>query len=91
MVRLNIDHDYLTDILREMLETPSPTGFTDTIVRLVSKELINLGLEVELTRRGAIRAIRKGQRSDGARAIVTHLDTLGAQVKYIKDLSLIHI
>ena len=44
MVRLNIDHDYLTDILQKLLETPSPTGFTDTIVRLVSKELINLGL-----------------------------------------------
>ena len=94
MVRLNIDHDYLTDILQKLLETPSPTGFTDTIVRLVSKELINLGLEVELTRRGAIRAIRKGERSDGARAIVTHLDTLGAQVKFIKDngrLSLVPI
>ena len=94
MVRLNIDHDYLTDILQKLLETPSPTGFTDTIVRLVSKELINLGLEVELTRRGAIRAIRKGERRDGARAIVTHLDTLGAQVKFIKDngrLSLVPI
>lgn len=85
MQRLNIDIEYLKKVLQELLEIPSPTGFTDTIVRHVSKELIELGLEVELTRRGAIRAIRKGKRSDGARAVVTHVDTLGAQVKRIKE------
>lgn len=85
MSRLTIDSEYLTRTLKSLLEIPSPTGFTDNIVRHVSRELIRLGLDVELTRRGAIRAIRKGVRSDGARAIVTHLDTLGAQVKLIKD------
>ncbi len=85
MTRLSIDHDYLSNILRELLAIPSPSGFTDTIVRRVSKELMDLGLEVELTRRGAIRSIRKGKRAEGARAIVTHLDTLGAQVKHIRD------
>ena len=85
MARLAIDSDYLTDTLKALLDIPSPTGFTDNIVRYVSRELMRLGLDVELTRRGAIRAIRKGARSEGARAIVTHLDTLGAQVKQIKD------
>lgn len=85
MARLAIDSDYLTDTLKALLDIPSPTGFTDNIVRYVSRELMRLGLDVELTRRGAIRAIRKGARSEGARAIVTHLDTLGAQVKLIKD------
>jgi peptidase M42 family hydrolase len=39
----------------------------------------------ELTRRGAIRAVRQGSRRKAARAIVTHLDTLGAQVKQVKE------
>jgi peptidase M42 family hydrolase len=94
MQRLAIDSDYLTDTLKALLQISSPTGFTDNIVRHVSKELSRLGLDAELTRRGAIRAIRKGARSDGARAIVSHLDTLGAQVKYIRDngrLSLVPI
>ena len=94
MQRLNIDHEYLAAILGTLLEIPSPTGFTDTIVRRVSRELMDLGLEVDLTRRGAIRAIRKGARAEGARAVVTHLDTLGAQVKLIKEngrLSLVPI
>lgn len=84
MNRLTIDNDYLLDILQKLLEIPSPTGFTDTIVRFVSRELESLGIEPELTRRGAIRAVRQGSRRKGARAIVSHLDTLGAQVKLLK-------
>lgn len=84
-MRLTIDSDYLAEMLHKLLKTPSPTGYTDNIVRLVSGELERLGLDVELTRRGAIRAIRPGAEKRGARAIVSHLDTLGAQVKNIKD------
>ncbi len=85
MTRLAIDNDYIKDILAQLLEIPSPTGYTDTIVRFVSREVERLGLEVELTRRGAIRAVRRGATERGARAIVSHLDTLGAQVKVLKD------
>ena len=85
MTRLPIDTDYLLETLAKLLSIPSPTGYTDTVVRYVTVELEKLGLETELTRRGAIRAIRKGERPEGARAIVTHIDTLGAQVKSLKD------
>ncbi|MEO4040886.1 osmoprotectant NAGGN system M42 family peptidase [Hoeflea sp. CAU 1731] len=85
MPRLNIDSEYLADMLDKLLHIPSPTGYTDNIVRFVSKQLIELGLQVELTRRGAIKAVRRGNRPEGARAIVSHLDTLGAQVKFLKS------
>ncbi|WP_048648227.1 osmoprotectant NAGGN system M42 family peptidase [Nitratireductor soli] len=85
MTRLKIDVDYLVGQLKGLLAIDSPTGYTDTIVRHVTMELERLGLEPELTRRGAIRAVLRGGRREGARAIITHLDTLGAQVKYIKD------
>ncbi len=94
MTRLTIDTDYLQEILGKLLAIPSPTGYTDTIVRFVTEELKRLGIEAELTRRGAIRAIRQGSRRKGARAIVTHLDTLGAQAKFLKSngrLSLVPI
>ncbi len=38
-----------------------------------------------LTRRGAIRARRAGVTDRPARGIVSHIDTLGAQVKYLKE------
>lgn len=85
MTRLKIDVSYLIEQLKALLSIDSPTGYTDTIVRHVTEELERLGLEPELTRRGAIRAIWKGRRRKGARAVITHLDTLGAQVKYVKD------
>ncbi|MFN3546473.1 MAG: osmoprotectant NAGGN system M42 family peptidase [Mesorhizobium sp.] len=85
MTKLAIDTDYLAAQLKALLAIDSPTGFTDTAVRHVTRELERLGMNVELTRRGAIRAVRQGSRRQGARAIVTHLDTLGAQVKRVKD------
>jgi peptidase M42 family hydrolase len=85
MARLKIDTDYLQKVLARLLSIPSPTGYTDTVVRFVTRELQKLGLEAELTRRGAIRAVRQGSQRKGARAIVTHLDTLGAQVKLLKE------
>jgi peptidase M42 family hydrolase len=83
--RLKIDTDYLGARLAELLAIPSPTGYTDNVVRACSAELERLGLKFELTRRGAIRAIYPGAQTRPARAIVSHLDTLGAQVKYVKD------
>ena len=85
MPRLRIDTDYLGARLSELLAIPSPTGYTDTVVRACSAELQRLGLKFELTRRGAIRAIYPGAHRRPARAIVSHLDTIGAQVKYVKD------
>ena len=75
------DLDYLRRILNEMLLIPSPTGRTDEIVRYVGEELSRLGAPFELTRRGAIRADLEGRRRSPDRAIVSHLDTLGAMVK----------
>ncbi len=85
MPRLKIDVDFLVDSLEALLSIDSPTGYTDNIARHATEELQRLGLEPQLTRRGAIRAVTKGGRRDGARAIITHLDTLGAQVKLVKD------
>lgn len=85
MPRLDIDVGYLAEQLKALLRIPSPTGYTDTVVRHVSRELERLGLTVELTRRGAIRAVRQGSRRASARAIVSHVDTLGAQVKNLKE------
>ncbi len=82
--RLDIDVDYLRESLAQLLDIPSPTGYTDTVVRHLCGELDALGIEYDLTRRGAIRARLPGHEHAGARAIVSHLDTLGAQVRTLK-------
>lgn len=85
MTILHIDIEYLADALGELLSIPSPTSYTDNIVRRVGQELDRLGVPFEVTRRGAIRAVLRGKERRPARAIAAHLDTLGAQVKAIKD------
>ncbi|WP_313294770.1 osmoprotectant NAGGN system M42 family peptidase [Stutzerimonas nitrititolerans] len=79
------DLNYLQRVLLEMLAIPSPTGFTDTIVRYVAERLNELGIPLELTRRGTIRATLKGRRDSPDRAIAAHLDTIGAIVREIHD------
>ena len=79
------DLNYLQKVLLEMLAIPSPTGFTDTIVRYVAERLEELGIPFEMTRRGTIRATLKGQKNSPDRAVSAHLDTIGAAVRAIKD------
>lgn len=84
VVRPTIDRQYITRTLEALLAIPSPSGYTDEIVHWTGSELERLGVPFELTRRGAIRADLKGELSSPDRALVTHLDTLGAMVTDLK-------
>ncbi|MFN3537625.1 MAG: hypothetical protein ACK4Y4_09285, partial [Brevundimonas sp.] len=55
LARLTIDTEYLTGRLERLLGIASPTGYTDEVVWEVCRELGRLGVDYELTRRGAIR------------------------------------
>lgn len=81
---LEIDAAYLRAVLERLLAVPSPTGYTDEAVRICCRLLAELGVPYELTRRGAIRAWIAGGARQPARAIIAHIDTLGAQVKAVK-------
>jgi peptidase M42 family hydrolase len=81
MKKLHIDQNYITDILLKLLRIASPSGYTDRIVHFICDQLQHLGVDFELTRRGAIRATLKGDCGSPDRAVVAHLDTLGAMVK----------
>ncbi len=82
---LDIDCSYMTDLLMRLLQTPSPTGRTDDIMKLLGEEVESLGLPVRLTRRGVLHATLTGTREDLTRVVVVHADTIGCMVKTIKD------
>lgn len=75
-----IDSSYLRERLLEMLAIPSPTGFTDAISRYICRQLDTLNIPYELTRRGTIIATLRGHSSRSGRAMVNHIDTIGATV-----------
>ncbi|TVQ85474.1 MAG: osmoprotectant NAGGN system M42 family peptidase [Chromatiaceae bacterium] len=91
MKPVSIDTAYLLDILLKLLFTPSPSGYTDRVVHVVCEELERLGVPFELTRRGAIRATLKGEAERPNKAIVAHIDTLGAMVKALKPNGRLHL
>lgn len=80
-----IDSDRIIKTLLELLAIPSPCGFTDEVVHYVGNVLDDIGIDYDLTRRGTIRARLRGRAGGPARAIVTHVDTIGAMVRYIRD------
>ncbi len=80
-----IDNQRMQKTLLELMAIPSPAGFTDDIVHYLGGQLDALGVEYTLTRRGTIRARLPGQTPGPARAIVNHVDTIGAIVRYIRD------
>ncbi len=80
-----IDLNYITDILLKLLNTPSPTGDTDTAVSLVEHEFNALGIATRRTGKGALIATIPGKSADAPRALSGHVDTLGGMVKEIKS------
>ncbi len=84
MKKTSLDREFLLSTLLALLGIHSPTGYTDPVVRYVCRLLNELNVEFELTRRGAIRATIRGKRGSPDRAVVTHVDTIGAMVKELK-------
>jgi putative aminopeptidase FrvX len=82
---LAIDAQGMTDFLTGLLNTPSPTGYTERAVAYLEQALAPLPLALRRTPKGALVAEWAGRAADAPRALTAHVDTLGAMVKEIKD------
>jgi putative aminopeptidase FrvX len=81
----SVDTDYLLEFLVKLLNTPSPTGYTEEAISLTAEEMSKFPtLVVSTTRKGALVATWPGESNDTPRALTAHVDTLGAMVKEIK-------
>ncbi|MBN2044790.1 MAG: M42 family metallopeptidase [Anaerolineales bacterium] len=81
-----VDQEFMLEFLIELLNTPSPTGYTHHAITLVSKTLKQFDqLELSATRKGALIARWPGEASYTPRGLTAHIDTLGAMVKEIKS------
>jgi peptidase M42 family hydrolase len=78
---LAIDREWTRDMMLELLTRPSPAGRTDQIMQFLGEVVAELGLEFELTRRGALVADLPGEQTAPDRAVVVHSDTIGMMVK----------
>ncbi len=81
-----INTDAMIKFLCELLNTPSPTGFTDKAIYLCENVLADLpDVSIQRTNKGALVATIPGETAGPWRALTAHVDTLGAMVKAIKS------
>ncbi len=90
VTKLSIDTEWMCEVMLELLRIPSPSGRTDVLMQHVGERLQEVGLNFELTRRGAL--IATLDNDDDAvvlpdtieRAVVVHGDTIGCIVRQLK-------
>ena len=80
---LNIDVRFLLQFLTDLLNIPSPTGYTTPALQFVRETLAALKLDTHFNAKGGLIATWPGEASTHPRALTAHVDTLGAMVKEI--------
>lgn len=75
--------NYITEQLKALTAIPSPTGFTKEVAEYVRKTMSEMGYDTRITRKGTVISDIGGA---GERLVLaSHLDTLGAMVRSVKE------
>lgn len=80
-----INKDYLQEVLKMLLTTPSPSGFCHDIMVKIEEEVNRLGYSFERTMKGCGIVTIPGKNPQYTVGLSAHVDTLGAMVRSIKD------
>lgn len=78
---MNINMQYVTDLMIDILAIPSPGGDTYDGIERLRKEFETFGIDVKTTNKGAIIGTVAGEDDEKQVLIAAHVDTLGAIVK----------
>lgn len=82
---MELDIQYITDMLEKLVNTPSPTGNTSKAMQIVKDELERFNVATAVTHKGSLIGTIKGKNAIPERTLSAHVDTLGAMVKEIKS------
>lgn len=83
-MKSSINESYVLDILQRLLNTPSPSGYCQNIMKLVQEETVKLGYDFQYTNKGCGLITVPGQEEGYVIGLSAHVDTLGAMVRSIK-------
>lgn len=76
---------YILNLLKELLDTPSPTGFTHHIMKRIEQEALSLGVNLTWNEKGGAILTVPGQDESHTIGLSGHVDTLGTMVRAIKS------
>ncbi len=78
---------YLNELLnfaKKILNIPSPSGFTDNVIKQIKDDIEALGYETSRTKKGNL-IVNVSGRTDKVLGLSGHVDTLGAMVRSINS------
>ncbi|PYZ92715.1 peptidase M42 [Salipaludibacillus keqinensis] len=76
--------DETIELIKKLVEIPSPSGNTNEVISFVEGYLTDLEVETKRNRKGGLIATLPGEDQSNHRMLTAHVDTLGAMVKEIK-------
>ncbi len=76
---------YILDLLKRLLDTPSPSGYTREVMNLVREEAEALEIPFSQNEKGGALLRLKGSDSSRTIALSAHVDTLGAMVRAVNS------
>ncbi|WP_334076769.1 M42 family metallopeptidase [Paenibacillus sanfengchensis] len=82
-MQIQPNESYILDLLKRLLDTPSPSGFTHDIMKLIRSEADKLGIAFSQNEKGGALLSLKGKDSSRTIALSAHVDTLGAMVRAV--------
>ncbi len=77
--------DIVKKYLNDVLNIPSPSGYTQNIMKYIEDILTSKKVDYKVTNKGAIVATIEGEDNDYQKTLSCHVDTLGAMVKEVKS------
>ncbi len=80
---MNFDKQYVYRVLKDILASDSPTGYTGEVMKKIEKYASELGHEMTYTQKGN-GVIAVAGKSDKTVGLAAHVDTLGLMVRSIK-------
>ncbi len=81
---MNIDKNYVLSLAKEILEIPSPSGYTKEVIERIKQEANAFDLQSIQTKKGNLIVDMPGS-SNKTVGLIVHVDTLGAMVRSIND------
>ncbi|WP_189023736.1 M42 family metallopeptidase [Paenibacillus albidus] len=79
------NEDYILALLKKLLDTPSPSGFTAQVMKLVAEEAAALDIPLSWNEKGGVILSVPGLDPSRTIGLSAHVDTLGAMVRSIKS------
>lgn len=75
--------DYVVSVLEQIINIPSPSGYTKQVMELIEKEAAGFGFPVSYNRKGGMLITVEG-RTPKVLGLSAHVDTLGAMVRSVR-------